>query len=136
MTTKVLKRFNSRRESKVNQPIFTAQVVKDGYLCLNFSRRHKRGIRQFLWKPINLPAGISDLAASKLTKLFELCKYESGYIIRFDSYLCYDNGEEAGDERWEYPSPLRWGDKVAIYEDKIKFLNYITPFPRPKYYRD
>ena len=51
MTNKILNKFNSSREARVNQPIFTAQVVKDGYLCLTFNKRHKRGTRQFLWLP-------------------------------------------------------------------------------------
>ena len=136
MTNKLRNKFTLARESKVNQPIFTAQVVKDGYLVLDFNRRHKKGTRQFLWLPHNIPLGVSDLAKSKLEKLFELCKYESGWIIKFDHYLCYDNGVEAGDERWEHPSPLRYGDKIAFYEDRIHYLNYHEPFPRDRYYRD
>ena len=136
MTTKLIKRFDSKRESKISEPIFTAQIVKEGYLVLAFNRRHKRGTRQFLWLPHNIPAGVSELAKSKLEKLFALCKYESGWTIKFDHYLCYDNGESAGDCRWEHPSPLRYGDKIIIYENKIKFVNYHEPFPRPRYYRD
>lgn len=136
MTNRITKKFNSSREARVSEPVVTAQIVKEGYLCLTFSHKHKKGTRQFLWLPHDLPKGISDLAASKLSKLFALCKYESGWIIKFDHYLCYDNGESAGDERWEHPSPLRYGDKIEIYENSIKFVNYHEPFPRPKYYRD
>lgn len=137
MTNKLRNKFNSSREARVSEPIFTAQIVKDGYVCLNFNRRHKRGTRQFLWLPWEVPAGVSDIAKSKLEKLFELCKSECGKIIRFDSRcIIYDNGAEAGDERYEYASPLRYGDKIAFYEDKIHFINYLEQFPRPKYYRD
>lgn len=137
MTTKILNKFNSSREARVNQPIFTAQVVKDGYLCLTFNKRHKRGTRQFLWLPWECPKGVSEVAKSKLEKLFELCKAENGNIIRFDSRcIIYDNGAEAGDKRYEYASPLRYGDKIEFYENDIKFINYFEPFPRQMYYRD
>ena len=137
MTTKLIKRFDSKRESKVSEPIFTAQIVKEGYLVLTFNRRHKRGTRQFLWLPWECPKGVSEVAKSKLEKLFALCKAENGNIIRFDSRcIIYDNGAEAGDERYEYASPLRYGDKIAFYENSIHFINYLEQFPRPKYYRD